>query len=106
MNDDDDNNNNNNNNNNNDSKIDKVINFVIRVDELNILLQKRLESRHLERKSLVRILSLNLRSLKKKRTGEKKNVLISYQKIYHYTRYILHNERTFQCDCKLLLIMN
>ena len=55
-----------NNNNDDDSNNDKVINFVIRVDKLNILLQKRLESRRLERKSLVRILILNLHSLKKK----------------------------------------
>ena len=55
-----------NNNNDDDSNNDKVINFVIRVDELNILLQKRLESRRLELKSVVRILILNLHSLKKK----------------------------------------
>ena len=62
MNDDDDDNNNND----DDSNNDKVINFVIRVDELNTLLQKRLESRRLELKSVVRILILNLHSLKKK----------------------------------------
>ena len=41
LNDDDDNNNNNNDNNNNDSNNDKVINFVIRVDELNIFATKK-----------------------------------------------------------------
>ena len=54
-----------NNNNDDDSNNDKVINFVIRVDDLNILLQKRLESWRLERKSLVRFLSLNVHSFQK-----------------------------------------
>ena len=38
---DDDDNNNNNDNNNNDTNNDKVINFVIRVDELNIFATKK-----------------------------------------------------------------
>ena len=36
----------------------------------------------------------------------KKNALISCRKMYHYTRYILLNEETCKCVCKLLLITN
>ena len=31
---------------------------------------------------------------------------ISCRKVYHYTRYILLNEETCKCDCKLLMITN